>query len=114
MYERVTACLLIVSLALAIALNLYLNEGKLPDPAGGPAYPVSPFIEITVKGAVAQPGTYQVEKGTPIAQVLEWAKPLENADLRAIKQNKAITRRRTINIKEKPQKKPQRNHSPSK
>lgn len=56
-----------------------------------------PLIEITVEGAVKFPGTYQVEKGTPILEVINQAEPLPTADLkRFTAANKAVRKRKII------------------
>lgn len=100
-YERTAACLLIIVILFAIGLNFYLDEDKLPDPSQEPHYLVSPYIEVSVKGAVTKPGVYQVTKGTLVEEVIKMADPLETANLKNIKLDSKITRRRTINIRAK-------------
>lgn len=100
-YERVVSCLLVLVILFAIGLNFYLDEGRMPEENGEPHYLVSPFIEVAVKGAVAKPGMYQVEKGTLVQDVIQMAEPFETANLKRIKLDSKITRRRTIHIREK-------------
>lgn len=101
LYERAAACILFFFILFLIALNFYLDEGQLPPPSGEPHYLVKPYIEVTVAGAVEQPGVYQVEKGTLVEEVIQMARPLESAKLDSIKLDSKILRRRTIRIKEK-------------
>ena len=98
-YERTAACFLIIAILFVMGLNFYLDEGTIPEPSQEPHYVVSPYIEVTVKGAVAKPGVFQVTKGTLVEEVIQMAEPLETANLKTIKLDSKITRRRTINIK---------------
>lgn len=100
-YERTAACLLVVVILFILGLNLYLDEGKSFDLSPEPHYLQSPYIEVTVKGAVAKPGVYQVTKGMLVEEVIRMAEPLEAASLNTIKLDSKITRRRIINIRAK-------------
>ena len=103
-YERAAALLLFLTILFAIGLNYYLDEGEMPKPSSEPHYLVSPYIEVTVKGAVKQPGVYQVERGTLVKDVISMAQPHETASLKNIKLEAKITRRRTLNIKQEKRK----------
>jgi SLBB domain len=105
-YERITACILFFFILFLVGLNLYLDEGQSsPLSSAEPHYLVKPYIEVTVKGAVARPGVYQVARGTLVGEVIQMAHPLNSADLGTIKRDSIITRKRTINIKETSKKK---------
>jgi hypothetical protein len=99
-YERTAACLLVIAVVFFSLINIYLDEGEIPETTGETVYVVPPFVEISIKGAVAKPGVYQVKKGTLVQEVLQMADPLPTANLKKIKQDSKIIRRRTIDIKE--------------
>ena len=56
------------------------------------------LIEVKVEGAVENPGTYQVVKGTKISEVLSLAVLQSNASTARIKKDGVITRKRSLKI----------------
>lgn len=100
-YERLTASVIILFILFLAFLNLYLDDGKLPKTQDAIVIVTSPLIEITVEGAVKKPGKYQVKKGTLVQEVLKLADPFDTANLKRIKLDSKITRRRTIRVHEK-------------
>lgn len=89
---------LLVMLTLLSRLTTYET---LPDELDDPHYVVDPNIEIFIEGAVEIPGRYHVKKGMTVEEVLALAKPQPDADLRRIKLDSKILRRRTIKIRKK-------------
>lgn len=98
--ERLGAWLIVCFFCFLTLFNIYLDEPKLPKETGKDHYTGISLIEVIIKGAVKHPGVYQVQKGTLVKDVLALASPLENANLKRIKQQNKILRRRTIHIRE--------------
>lgn len=90
--------LLVFLFLFATVLNIYRDEGQLQIPAD-PHYLVSPTIAVIIKGAVRNPGVYQVAKGSTLLDAIEMAEPLQNANLKTFKAGSKINRKRTITVK---------------
>jgi hypothetical protein len=101
------AVIFIISIFLILTLNSLIN-GEKPLEIDESATASEPLIEITLAGALKYPGTYQVEKGTPLIDAINQAEPLPNADLKKIKNTSQITRSRKIVIKEARMKRPKK------
>lgn len=99
--ERLGAWLILCFLAFLTLLNLYLNEIELPKETGHIHETGTAIVEVMIKGAVEHPGTYQVQKGAFVEEVLALACPLDNADLKRVNQQSKILRRRTIQVRTK-------------
>ncbi len=96
-HERLLALGLAGFFICLVVLNLMLDEGQLTP--GVEHYPKNPLIEISVEGKVHKPGTYQVEKGTRVAQVILLSEPYEDANLKRLNLEAMITRRRKIVVR---------------
>ena len=57
-------------------------------------------VQVLVKGHVKHPGSYWVERGSSLGDLLDRAEPLEFADLRRMKRSTPLKRPRKIDIKE--------------
>ncbi|MGA8164252.1 MAG: SLBB domain-containing protein [Waddliaceae bacterium] len=97
--ERLGAWLIVCFFTFLTVLNLYLRETELPRKTGDAHEMGISLIEVTVKGAVKHPGVYQVEKGALVEEVLAVADPLDDADLKRMKMESKILRRRTIQVR---------------
>jgi len=102
-YEKITASLLILLFLFAIAINVYLDEGKLSEVSDDleKHYLVAPYVAITIRGAVAKPGVYQALKGSRLIDVINMAEPFDDANLNTFKSDSKVIRQRTVLIKEK-------------
>lgn len=98
-HEHFAAWMLICFIVFLTIMNLCFYDGQLPKNMAPPYNPTSALIEVNIEGAVKYPGLYQVKKGTFVSEVLELAQPLEEANLKRIKLDSKITRRRTIRIR---------------
>ena len=58
-----------------------------------------PLVEITILGAVKYPGTYQLEKGTTLQEALDHAEPLPNANLKSLKLDSKLVKKRKLTVK---------------
>lgn len=98
LHERIAACLIILFILFLTTLNLYFDEGELP-PAEILPQTTIPLVEVTIEGALEHPGVYRVKKGSTVQEAIALAKPLETANLRRIKLDSKITRRRKIIVR---------------
>lgn len=97
-HERLVALTLTLLILFSLGLNIYLDDTELPITEIEQKMPQPLLVEITIKGAVKYPGTYQVPKGSTVQQALDMAEPFETANLKRIKLDSKITRRRSINV----------------
>ncbi len=95
--ERIASLLIISIAALLILFNLISDDKTFPTLPKDEEKPVK-LIEVTVEGAVRNPGIYQVRHGTQVSEVLKKAMPKDFANLKRIKLDSKITRRRKIVI----------------
>lgn len=95
-YERCLALGVAGFFIFVAILNLYLDEGEFPSPTDSPLYVQNPLIEVMIVGKVKYPGTYQVVKGKKVIEAIHLAEPFESANLKRIKLDSSITRRRKI------------------
>lgn len=65
-----------------------------------PHHTLAPEIEVTVRGAVQKPGSYQVKRGATVEEVLSQAVPMSNADMRKIKRDKILRQGQIITVPE--------------
>ena len=80
-----------------ITSNSQLNShGQKIDKA--PAHARKNGVEIIVKGAVRYTGTYRLPPGMLMSDILNFADPLPNADLRRYKLETPLNRSRMINV----------------
>lgn len=96
-HEKFMAWLIISVLLFLTVLNIIFDEPSMPM-TESEHHLANPLLEIVIEGAVEFPGVYQVKKGSLIKEVLELAKPLPEANLKRIKLDSPITRRRVIKI----------------
>lgn len=97
-YERLAACLIICFIVFLVVLNIYLDEGKIPDTKTPIRQVNNLLVQVTIEGAVKHPGVYQVSKGSTVLEALQLAEPLEEANFKRIKLDSKIMRRRTIKV----------------
>ena len=97
-YERVFAMVVAGFFISIVFLNYWFSEREIIVDKQHPYFTQSPFIEVVVEGRVKKPGTYQVEKGALVRDVVEMASPEKDAKLNRIKLDSKITRRRKIKI----------------
>ena len=98
-YERIFALGVAGLFVFVVVLNLWLDEGELTKELGKPVYLKDPHIEVTIEGKVENPGVYRVKKGESVKKVVEMAKPMADANLKRVKLDGKITRRRKITIR---------------
>jgi hypothetical protein len=96
-HERFAAWLIVSIVVFLTVLNVLFHEAKIPE-SDYQHHLVNPLIEITIEGAVENPGTYQIQKGILVRQALDLAKPLPEANLSKIKLDSPINRRRVIKV----------------
>ena len=84
LHEWLAVLTIILALLLLIVVTTFQGSGTLPETTGEPHYLVAQEVEVTVEGAVENPGTYILKKGAQVKDVLELAKPVPQADLRKI------------------------------
>lgn len=58
------------------------------------------LIPVSVYGAVAKPGAFLIEKGTPLAEAVHKAKPTRFADLKNVPLDQIIDNSLTVHIEE--------------
>lgn len=80
-----TSTLLLILAALILIANIQARRFSV-DPSLAP-----PPVAITIDGLVSKPGTYLIELGTPLSEVLRKARPKRFADLSAIDPSLRIT-----------------------
>jgi hypothetical protein len=98
-YERLFALGVVGFFLFMIGLNSYLSDGGLPKETGEPRFISNPLIEVNIEGKVKRPGTYQVRKGSSLRELVELAEPDEDANLKRMKLDSPITRRRKLVIR---------------
>lgn len=98
-HERLFALGTVGFFLFVIIFNIWTDEGKLPENVGTPVLLKNPFIEVTIEGKVEKPGVYQVKKGTHVEEVVLQAIPKADANLKRIKLDSQINRRRKITIR---------------
>ncbi|WP_068467006.1 SLBB domain-containing protein [Candidatus Protochlamydia phocaeensis] len=96
-HEWLIICLLIMALILLSFLTLIKNKAELP-----PVHSVhelsSQTIQVSVKGAVARPGEYELKKGAKLKELLELCAPLSDADLSQLKPTGKLRDGQSIHI----------------
>ena len=97
-HERLFALVVAGVFINIIFLNYWFSEQEVVIDKRHPHFTKSPFIEVIVEGRVKKPGTYQVKKGTLVGEVVNMAIPEEDANLKRVKLDSRITRRRKIKI----------------
>lgn len=100
-YEKVAACL-IVCLVLVMTLIHIVQDHTLSLDTDPAAEAEQPYLQVTIWGEVDNPGTYQVKRGTVLGDVIKMAKPGSQANLKGIKLEAPIIRKRVIRIKKLP------------
>lgn len=94
------AIVMIIGLLLSLTLiTLYSNNTSQVDTVGAPHYVIDQEIEVIVQGAVENPGSYQVKRGALIHDVIALAKPLPEANLKSIKQDRKVRKGQVITVK---------------
>jgi hypothetical protein len=99
-HEWMAVVVIIFTFLLLTVISLLNYEKAITE--SEPVNYSPPLIDITVEGAVKFPGTYQVEKGTPILEVLGQAEPLPNADLKRFASDAKVVRKRKIVLRNSP------------
>lgn len=62
-----------------------------------------PMVKIEIRGAVAKPGDYLIERGTPFKLAIQKAKPSSFANFRDYDLNQPIMESKIIDLKELPE-----------
>lgn len=88
-------CLIMLALT---ALALFRVPTYHLEPSGSIHYLVAQQIEVTITGAVEHPGSFQMPTGSRVADLLERAKPLPEANLSKVNLNSKLRDGRTIKI----------------
>jgi len=60
-------------------------------------------IEVSIKGAVEKPGTYRVQQGTLLKELLQQAIPMENSNLSRLKLERPLRDGQAIHVPKKRQ-----------
>lgn len=93
------AVVVILMLISGLSVLVIISGNSENTPAvSSPHYIVEQEIEISVEGAVEKSGTFHVNRGTTVSQVLQLAVPTSEADLRSIKQDKKVRKRQVIKV----------------
>lgn len=67
-----------------------INAARNVSPIINSCLPANPHCFVTIQGAVARPGTYEVPIGTPLKKVIRKSRPSLYADFRSIDLEKRI------------------------
>lgn len=87
----------VLVLAMLIITNFTANQ-KCPEISAEVIVKPEKKIIVYLAGAVEKPGEYQLTKGATLNQLLELAKPLSEADLSVIDQEKQLRNKQKIFI----------------
>jgi protein involved in polysaccharide export with SLBB domain len=93
--------LFLIALFVILTLATHSCESQsLPQDEMTSHYIVNQYIEVSVEGAVENPGKYTIKKGTTVKDLLDIAKLTTSADLRHLKQDRVLRRGQIIKIPE--------------
>ncbi len=95
-HEWIIVSLLIITLCLLTYVSLGRNV-SLP-PANTTAELTSDVVQVSISGAVANPGSFELKKGSKLKDLLALAEPITEADLSKIKPNARLKDGQTIKI----------------
>ena len=104
-HERLVAVLIVAIFLSLSCLNIFSFENNEPIPVGELPLKKEPLIQVTITGAVREPGIYQVERGTTVREAIQMAGPFETAIFGRMRMDSKILRKRKIVVREKNQKK---------
>lgn len=100
-HERIAA-LLVIAVFMSLSFwNIFSFERNTPLAIEELPRKGEPLVQVTITGAVQEPGVYQVKKGTAVSQVIEMARPLDTANLGRMRLDSKILRKRKIVIRER-------------
>lgn len=105
-HERLAAWLIASTTIFLIIVNIANDSSELPTTTSEHAV-AKQLIEISIQGAVDEPGAYQIKKGTTVGEAIALAKPLPEANLDRVKLDAPIQKTRKIIV-------PAKNKLPSK
>lgn len=99
-HEWIAVVVIITFLVMISTMAIFSNDDLDTIETGLPHHVVSPEIDVTIEGAVLNPGTFKIKRGATLQEALDIAQPLSSADLRKIKINKKLRQGQVIKIPE--------------
>lgn len=104
-HEKICAGLLIGALVFFFSLAYIRTPLETAADRWSPHHLKSTTIEVTIQGAVANPGTYMIDRGSTVEALLELAQPLPEADLSKVKTTMKLYQHKKVIIPCKKQRK---------
>lgn len=98
LYERIFLVLLLSTFLFFAVLSYRGTSTEISAHAWTPHAMKALTVEVTIQGAVKYPGTYAIERGATVDDLLKKAIPLPEADLRRVKTTSKITQHKKITI----------------
>lgn len=93
------AIVIIIGLLFTLTLITMFSNNNSDVALGIPHHVVDQEIVVFIEGAVEKPGPYQVRRGTLVQDVVELAKPLPDANLKALKLERKVRKNQVIKVK---------------
>lgn len=98
-HEWIVVTTIILFVVFLTFITLSDNEPPITDSSAAKKLSRQ-YITVTIRGAVENPGEYELPSSSQISHLLEKAKPLPNADLKAINPQAKLRNGRDLFIKE--------------
>lgn len=98
LHEWLAVLVIILAMILLTVVALFNQNDSLPEHTGQPHFIAPQEIEITVEGAVENPGIHQLKKGARVKDALLAAKTLPEADISKLKLESKLRDGRVIKV----------------
>lgn len=96
LHEWLAVALLICLLLAVSTINFIQSRSTIEPP-----HNEITTVEVTIQGAVKNPGTYHFTKGAKMQDLIEKAEPLPHANLKRIKKDAVLKDGKTVRIPQK-------------
>ncbi|MEX1012767.1 MAG: SLBB domain-containing protein [Waddliaceae bacterium] len=96
-HEKVAVLLICILFGIFVLLSQWNNDPLFFE-IGEETQIINNEVEVQVFGEVANPGSYWVQKGTPLKDVIIKAEPTADANLKKLDQEALLVRKRVITI----------------
>lgn len=85
---------------LTVVALFFGHDTTVTQTQTAPHHTLAQEVEVTVEGAVEKPGSYQVQRGATLREVLSQAVPTRHADLKRLKLDKTVRQGQVIKVPE--------------
>jgi protein involved in polysaccharide export with SLBB domain len=99
-HEWLAVVVVIILMVMISSVVIFSDHDSSSIETGPPHHVMNPEIDVTVEGAVSNPGTFKLKRDAKLQDALDMAKPIATADLSKIKPNKKLRPGQAIKIAE--------------